>query len=284
MSAGVYVILAVRDRAKGEALLARLLSEDPGRRGTVLPLNVADLRSVDAFVESFRALGLPLHLLINNAGVMALPSFQRSPDGIEMQFATNYLGHFHLTDLLLPVLEQSGTSQDPARIINVSSSMHSFMSTLQIDLVKCDSSAAYSPIGQYAVSKAAQILFTVDLNRRLQGRAVKAFAVHPGVIPTNLLSDSAGLAAALDRVLFHNPIFRCMLKTAEEGASTTVYAALDPAAVAAIASGACYFSCNGPCACTAEARDPVAAAALWNLSDGMVKEALSSKAAATSTG
>ena len=277
MSAGVHVILAVRDQARGEALLARLLSAGPGRKGTVLPLNVADLKSVNSFVDKFQALGCPLHLLVNNAGVMALPNFKPSPDGVEMQFATNYLGHFHLTGLLLPLLEQSGRLEDPSRIVNVSSSMHSFMSSFQADAAKCKSPDEYSPLGQYAVSKASQILFTVDLNRRLQDKAVRAFAVHPGVIPTNLLSDSAGVAAALDNVLFHNVIFKSMLKTVEQGASTTVYAALDPAAVTALAAGACYFSCNAPCPCTAAACDPIDAATLWTLSEDMVKAALATK-------
>merc|ERR1719316_1684854 len=99
---------------------------------------------------------------------MALPTFQHSPNGVELQFATNYLGHFRLTGLLLPLLEKCGTPDDPARIVNVSSSMHSFMSAFQPSTAKCDSPTAYSPIGQYAVSKASQILFSVDLNRRLQ--------------------------------------------------------------------------------------------------------------------
>ncbi len=172
-SAGAEVIVPARDVARARAALA-------GVDARVEPIDLLDPASIDALADRFLATGQPLHLLINSAGIMAVP-FQRDSRGYEPQFATNHLGHFQLTRRLLPALRQAGG----ARIVSVSSWGHHFSPVLFDD--PHFQQTAYDPWVGYGQSKTANILFALALDERFAAEGIRAFAVHPGgIIDTNL--------------------------------------------------------------------------------------------------
>ncbi|MFI6007938.1 oxidoreductase [Streptomyces sp. NPDC051243] len=171
--AGAHVVFAVRDLERGRAAAATVHGSTEVRR-----LDLADLSSVREFAHGWE--GRPLDLLINNAGVMMLPE-QRTRDGFEMQFGTNHLGHFTLTNLLLPYVTD--------RVVTLSSSAHR-MGDRKIHFDDLNLTANYSPTRAYAQSKLANLLFVLELQRRLAaaGSSVRAVAAHPGWAATNLQS------------------------------------------------------------------------------------------------
>ena len=258
--AGAEVTLAVRDTAAGERTAA-----DIAAAGTAIHvgrLDLADQASVAAFVAGWSG---PLHLLINNAGVMALPDLQLTPEGWEMQFATNHLGHFALALGLHDALAAAGD----ARIVSLSSVGHMRSPVIFDDLNF--TSRPYDPWLAYGQSKTANILFAVEATRRWAGEGITANAVHPGSILTNLARhmDRAALAD-----LRASGAFR--FKTLEQGAATSVLVATSPQLEGV---GGRYFEdCNeaevvdpsGPgfvaSGVAAYALDPGNATRLWDVS------------------
>ncbi|MFR9800331.1 oxidoreductase [Streptomyces sp. MS06] len=204
--AGAHVVLAVRDEARGRAAAARMSGSTEVRR-----LDLADLASVREFASAWDG---PLNLLVNNAGVMMLPR-QRTRDGFEMQFGTNHLGHFALTNLLLP--------QVTDRVVTVSSGAHRWSGAV-IHFDDLDLDADYTPQRAYAQSKLANLLFTLELQRRLteSGSPVRALAAHPGYAATNLQSHTANPAARVFLKLGN----RLFAQSDEAGALPTLYAAV----------------------------------------------------------
>ncbi|XP_040517058.1 dehydrogenase/reductase SDR family member on chromosome X isoform X1 [Gallus gallus] len=193
--------------------------------------DLASMKSIRQFVQQFRAKNCPLHVLVNNAGVMLVPERQ-TEDGFEVHFGLNYLGHFLLTNLLLDTLKQSGTHSHSARIVTVSSATH-YVGKLHLDDLQ--SRCSYSPHGAYAQSKLALVLFTYRLQHLLtaNGSHVTANVVDPGVVNTELYKH----------VFWVVKVFKWMtawllFKTPEEGASTTIYAAVSPEIEGA---GGCYL-------------------------------------------
>ncbi|WP_181804899.1 oxidoreductase, partial [Streptomyces shenzhenensis] len=179
--AGAHVVFAVRDPERGRAAAARVNGSTEVRR-----LDLADLSSVREFAAGWDR---PLDLLINNAGVMMLPE-QRTKDGFEMQFGTNHLGHFALTNLLLPYVTD--------RVVTVSSGLHrGGDGVIHFDTPNLESS--YTPTRAYAQSKLANLLFVLELQRRLTeaGSRVRALAAHPGYAATNLQRHTASPLARL---------------------------------------------------------------------------------------
>ena len=174
------VILAVRSADKGEEAASQIRQLYPQAQIAVMALNLADLKSVRAFAESFLASHDRLDILINNAGVMALPA-RKTVDGFEMQFGTNHLGHFALTGLLLPALKKT----PGARIVTVSSGVH-VSGDIHFDDLQWEKK--YDRWGAYAQSKLANLLFAYELQRRFAGTGIKAISVscHPGYAATNL--------------------------------------------------------------------------------------------------
>ena len=176
--AGAEVVIPARDAARGNGARERILAEAPGARVTVESLDLASLASVRAFAGRMRAEGRPLDLLLNNAGIMSLPTLQLTEDGYERQFGTNHLGHFALTGLLLPLLLQA----PGARVVTVSSGLAAFA---RIDFDDLQSEKRYRPQGAYEVSKLANLYFTLELDRRAPPGLVSV-AAHPGVAATDL--------------------------------------------------------------------------------------------------
>jgi NAD(P)-dependent dehydrogenase (short-subunit alcohol dehydrogenase family) len=202
--AGARVVLAVRDTAKGEQAAAAIDGTTEVRR-----LDLADLASIRSFAEAWDE---PLDVLVNNAGVMAVPE-RRTKDGFELQIGTNHLGHFALTNLLLPRIDD--------RVVTVSSTAHWF-GRIGLDDLNWER-RRYSRWRAYGQSKLANLLFTLELQRRLSeaGSPVRAYAAHPGYASTNLQGHTSsalqhGLMAVTNRVL---------AQSAEMGALPTLYAA-----------------------------------------------------------
>jgi NAD(P)-dependent dehydrogenase (short-subunit alcohol dehydrogenase family) len=202
---GAAVTLAVRDAAKGEAAAAEM----PGGAVDVRPLDLTSLASVRGFAADWRG---DIDVLVNNAGVMATPE-RRTADGFELQIGTNHLGHFALTNLLLPQIRE--------RVVTVSSTGHR-VGEIHLDDLNWER-RPYHSWRAYGQSKLANLLFTTELQRRLAdaGSPVRAMAVHPGYSATNLQSRTgSGLMNVLGAV--GNRIFA---QSEEMGALPTLYAA-----------------------------------------------------------
>lgn len=186
-----------------------------------LYMDLASLASIRAFVREFEAKRLPLHVLVNNAGVMMVPR-RRTGDGFEEHFGLNYLGHFALTHLLLPRLAASGFEGRSSRVVCVSSATH-YAGRLRLDDLQ--GSRGYSPHGAYAQSKLALVLFAYRLQALMdaRGRPVTANAVDPGVVDTDLYRHVSWGRGRLRRLLAP-----WLFKTPDEGAWTSVFAAVSP--------------------------------------------------------
>lgn len=218
---GAHVVLGCRNAAKGRAALERLLREAPGASAEVVELDMASLASIRAFAAGFAVRGVGLDLLINNAGVMALPTRELTPDGFERQFGTNHLGHFALTGLLMPQLLASSAP----RVVTVASLAHR---DGKIEFDNLQSERHYKPWEAYGASKLANILFAKELDRRARAAhsSLLSVAVHPGVSITNIFANGPGtnsLKAILVKVLA--PV---MMQKDDAGALPTLYAATSP--------------------------------------------------------
>ncbi|XP_014767443.1 uncharacterized protein LOC106884525 [Octopus bimaculoides] len=224
-SLGMHVIIASRCKKHIQKAIDDIKKEQPDAVIEGFEVDLGSMKSVHKFAYEFKSRRLPLHMLINNAGVMYVP-YKKTEDGLEKHIAVNYMGHFLLSILLLPVLNMSGTNQLFARIVNVSSSTHRVGN---IDLSTFTSKGAkpsrYSPYASYSQSKLAMIMATYELARRL--KAAKCFRVtvntlHPGVVDTNLHSNA----------VFPVPLIRCLISrfylTPEQGADTVLHVALSP--------------------------------------------------------
>lgn len=220
---GADVTLAVRSLARGAEAVAAIQGWAPGARVAAERLDLADLRSVRAFADSWaQAHPGGLDLLINNAGIMATPH-RRTPDGFEAQFGTNHLGHFALTGLLLPAL----VARPRSRVVTVSSAAHR-MGRMRFDDLMGE--RRYQSWAAYGQSKLANLLFTRELQRRLDrnGIATLAVAAHPGWAATNLQSAaSRGVSTRWQRP-FADAANRLFGQSAEMGALPTLFAATAP--------------------------------------------------------
>ena len=190
---GAHVVLAARDSSKLTLAVAGIRAEHPNANVETLEVDLASLASVRAFAERLLVAHDRVHILVNNAGVMCTP-FGHTADGFELQFGTNHLGHFLLTNLIAPALLAAGS----ARVVNVSSAGHA-MGTVDFDDPNFEH-RAYDGWASYGQSKTANMLFAVELDRRLRNRGVSAFSVHPGGIQTDLArymtSDDIGALMA----------------------------------------------------------------------------------------
>mgnify|MGYP006290370913 FL=1 len=220
---GARVVMACRNLEKGEKAREMITEAVPGNRPALMELDLADLGSVQRFAEAFRSEYSHLDLLINNAGLMAIP-YRKTADGFEMQFGVNHLGHFALTGLLWPLLEAAPGS----RVVNVSSSAHR-MGEIAFEDLHWDS-RKYRRWKAYGMSKLANILFTREMTRRLNGsgNGVTVAAAHPGYAASNLLakgSEMQGKRFGQRMAAVVNSIFA---QSTEMGTLPILYAATEP--------------------------------------------------------
>ncbi|OQR61466.1 oxidoreductase [Streptomyces maremycinicus] len=249
--AGAHVVLAVRDPRRGEEAAAAVPGSLEVRR-----LDLADLSSVRAFAADWRG---DLDLLINNAGVMNIPE-SRTQDGFETQFGTNHLGHFALTNLLLPHITD--------RVVVLSSGAHRMPGSPRIRFDNLDLAGEYTPMAAYSQSKLANLLFTLELQRRLAGTgsSVRALAAHPGWAATNLQGHDASLL----RRAFMRLGNRLVAQDSRAGALPTLYAAVRDLPGASYVGPDGLFELRGAPALvgrSAAAGDPAAARRLWTVSE-----------------
>jgi NAD(P)-dependent dehydrogenase (short-subunit alcohol dehydrogenase family) len=265
-SVGARVILAGRDEDKLATVALQIVQSVPGATVEVGHLDLTSLAQVRQFAGEFLATNDGLHLLINNAGVMATP-FEHTRDGFELQFGTNHIGHFLLTGLLAPALLRD----PPSRIVNLSSGGHMSSDILWDDLNF--ERHPYDPFIAYGQSKTANILFTVELERRLSGRGVHSYAVHPGLVGTKLgrYMTPEVVAQLMERAKQGGGM--PTRKSLEQGAATSVWAATAPGLEAV--GGSYLADCQVSDHHATWALDPDAAARLWALSEELVGQQFS---------
>ncbi|KAJ3691174.1 hypothetical protein LUZ61_020338 [Rhynchospora tenuis] len=265
---GARLILPARSLKAAEEAKARIISECPGSDIIILPLDLSSLASVRSFVSLFLSLDLPLNLLINNAGKFS-DRHAVSEDGVEMTFATNYLGHFLLTKLLLEKMaETAKVTGIEGRIVNVSSTIHSWFTGDGIQYLDnvTRKKIPYDPTKAYSFSKLANVLHTKALSEKLKemNANVTANCVHPGIVRTRLTRDREGLIT--DVVFF---LASKLLKTIPQAAATTCYVAVHP--TLAGVSGKYFSDCNESATSKLACNDQEAFR-LWEFSDKLTIE------------
>ncbi|KAI3706603.1 hypothetical protein L6452_24464 [Arctium lappa] len=266
---GAHVIIAARNMEAANEAKQTILKTYEYAKIDVFHLDLSSLKSVKTFADDFIALNLPLNVLINNAGIMFCP-YQLSQDGIEMQFATNHLGHFYLTNLLLDKMKNTASATGiEGRIVNVSSvaHLHTYEEGIKFDAINDKNS--YSDKKAYGQSKLASILHANELSRRLkeEGVNITVNCVHPGLIMTNLMKHSLNLMRIMKLLTY------VLWKNVPQGAATTCYVAVHPNLKGV--SGKYFLDCNEWPA-SDFARDPKMAKKLWDYSNHLLDSALQS--------
>lgn len=272
---GAQVVLACRDRHRGEEAIHRLKTDSGGIDVELAMLDLASLASVHEYATQELERQRPLHILINNAGVWSPPKRLESADGFELQFGTNVLGHFALTALLLPALQLAAAAESSSgainrpRIVTIASVAHKRGAIHFDDL---QSVRSYSPLAAYQQSKLANLLFTFELDRLLRAAnsPIMSVAAHPGIADTHLFRR--GNHSTLERGLrtaFGHAI-GIFLNTDSEGALPTLYAA-----TAEAVEGGGYYGPQGfkemrgedvgPAQIAPQAKDIASAVRLWQV-------------------
>jgi NAD(P)-dependent dehydrogenase (short-subunit alcohol dehydrogenase family) len=262
-AAGAQVVIAARNAQRGQEAIERIKQEVPNAQVQFESVDLSDLSSVRALGKRLGSTLPRLDVLINNAAIMAPPQRGTSADGLEMQFATNYAGHFVLTAELLPLLRKS----DSPRVVTLSSiAVH--RGSMNLDDLQ--STQAYVPFAAYAQSKLACLMFALELQRRSDaaGWGIQSMAAHPGVAVTELVARGPGLDSEQGRQW---SAMRNNMQTAAQGAVPTLYAATAPEA-----RGGTYYGPTGEqeirgplgiATVPAAAKDAATAARLWTISE-----------------
>lgn len=242
---GAHVIVATRTREKGAPVVEQIVRA--GGTGDVVEIDLGSLASVRAAAAAVLAKGVPIHLLVNNAGLAGHRGL--TVDGFEIHFGVNHIGHFVLTDLLLERVRAAA----PSRIVTVASAAHARARGIDFDAMR-RKTRSLSGWSEYSVSKLANVLFSAELARRLEGTGVSTYAVHPGVVGTDLWR----------RVPWPiRPLIQRRLLTNAEGARTTLHCCTSPDAQAQ--TGLYWDEC-APRRPSRTARDPDLARTLWERS------------------
>jgi NAD(P)-dependent dehydrogenase (short-subunit alcohol dehydrogenase family) len=264
--AGAEVLVAGRNAEKGSAAITTIKRVAPSAKVRFEKLDLASLASVRAFAAKLVANGRPLDLLINNAGVMNLPTRRLTEDGFELQFGTNHLSHFALTGLLLPVLRKA----EAPRVVNVSSVAHRGG---KIDFANLHAERKYRSWPAYQQSKLANLLFTFELQRRsdANGWGLMCNAAHPGFARTDLIPNGPGAKGMM--AVMSKTLGLFISHSAAAGALPTLFAATSPAA-----APMGYYGPNGfyemkgavaPAKIFPQAQDEAVARRLWDVSEGL---------------
>lgn len=239
-AAGADVIMAIRNRAKGETAVEEIRAEVPNAKLTIKSLDLASLASVKALSDELNAEGRPIDLLINNAGVMQPPERETTAEGFELQFGSNHLGHFALTGHLLPLLRAAARP----RVTTLSSSA-ARLGGVQFDDLQWEHN--YNPTGAYSQSKSANLMFAIELERRSKrGRwGIMSNSAHPGLCKTNL--QLSGPSQGKESPTLMERFYRAtrvvtpfMWQSIDEGILPTLYAA-----TAADAEGGAFYGPRG---------------------------------------
>ncbi|CAK9055750.1 unnamed protein product [Durusdinium trenchii] len=237
MKYGCHVIWAVRSPDKAASVLNQLEKKEKlTGKATILKIELSDLSSVKPFVESFLALNLPLHYLICNAGIMSPTEWLPSKQGFELQFATNNLSHFLLTELLMPKLKETAKTGE-VRVVILSSLAGASCYNFDPAKIPCPQEE-YNEFSEYAVSKAVDCLHARHIQKHEKN--IIACAVHPGIIGTGLGGGNRGLTS----LLYNGMTMAMFRKPVTKGAATTMYCTVSPDVTEHSQKGAFfYFNC-----------------------------------------
>jgi NAD(P)-dependent dehydrogenase (short-subunit alcohol dehydrogenase family) len=270
--AGAEVILAVRNRQKGEDAVARVRADVPDARLSIRDLDLSSLASVAAFGNTLSAEGRPVDFLVNNAGIMTPPKREVTEDGFELQFGSNYLGHFALTAHLLPLLR---AARSP-RVLSLSSIL---ARAGRLDWDDLQSEGRYRPQRAYGLSKLAALMFARELERRsvLGGWGVRSNAAHPGATVTNLQvtgpTHGGNGSQLMQRVNRASHRIGWLWQEVPEGILPALYASTSPDA-----AGGGYYGPGGfaeltggpkPAAVPKRALSDADCVRLWDVSEGL---------------
>eukprot|EP01018_Ginkgo_biloba_P032425 Gb_01341 [translate_table: standard] len=261
---GARLIIPARNLKRAEDVKARIQKESPGADIMVLELDLSSFASIRRFATMLEDLGLPINILINNAGKFC-HEFELSEDGFEMTFATNHFGHFLLTQLLLnKMVETARETGIEGRIVNVSSVVHTWLGKDGIQFQELRNPKRYNATRAYSQSKLANVLHAKELASRLKRMKanVTANAVHPGIVRT-------GITRGHNEVITDSVFFLAskLLKSIPQAASSTCYVAAH-SSMAGI-SGKYFADCN-EASCSTLANDPEQTAQLWRISEAMI--------------
>ena len=259
------VVLACRDLGKARTAAAKITASSPGADVEVMALDLSDLASVRGFSDAFHLQHQALHVLCNNAGVMAIP-YRLTTDGFEMQFGTNHLGHFALTGLLLDLI----LATDGSRVVNVASGAHR-MGSIRFDDLQWKN--GYGKWRAYGQSKLANLLFTFELQRKADsaGKKFLSVACHPGYAATNLQAVGPRMSGSSTMEYLTEIGNKLFSQSAAMGALPTEYAAVSPNV-----HGGDYIGPDSigelwghpkKVGCSAAAQDTAAAKRLWEVSE-----------------
>ena len=248
---GAHVFIACRSIEKGQAAVDEIRKATGNSQVEILALDLGDFASIRQCAQTFLARDLPLHLLINNAGLAGAKGLTKS--GFELAFGTNHLGPFLLTQLLLDRIKRSA----PARIVTVASRAHTRVSGINFDAVQ-KPTIGKAGLPEYGVSKLANVLFSAELGRRLAGTGVATYSLHPGVVASDVWRELPQPFRALAKLF---------MISVEEGAATTIYCATSPDVAGQ--SGLYYDKCSvrNP---SSVGQDRALAAELWKRSEAWV--------------
>jgi len=249
---GARLTLICRNRARGEDVIGEIRHRTGNDAVALMLADLSVQQSIRELAAEFLSRGEPLHVLVNNAGVFNLKP-EVMADGIETVFAVNHLSYFLLTMLLLERIKQSA----PARIVNVASAAHRHGT---IDFDDLGGERRYRPMRIYGQSKLANILFTYELARRLEGTGVTVNCAHPGAVATGLATNNGALVKLL------MPLVGLFMRSPEQGAVTQIYLASSPEVEGV--SGK-YFVDSKPAQSSAESYDSAVARRLWEVSERM---------------
>ncbi len=259
---GYHTTLICRNSEKGESLKQRIAAETGNHDIDIILADLTSLEDVSKASQCYIDSGKPLHLLINNAGIINT-THETTQDDYEAMFAVNYLSVFLLTTQLLPLLKSSGNQTDNnSRIINVSS--EGYKMAKRIDFENINAEKGFKTFPVYGHSKLALMLFNLELAEQLSNHPVNTYTVHPGAVNTNL---GSGDNTILSRFLF--PIFRPFLKSPEQGAATTLYLAFEPKVDG---HNGFYFANSKVRKVGKQANDSAQAKTLWSWTDNRLSE------------
>lgn len=252
---GYFVVILCRSKERGEKALAEIMQESGSKDVEMLNCDLGSLDSIRESAASFKSKYSRLDVLVNNAGVI-LPGRHETSDGFELQFGTNHLGHFLLTNLLLELITKSA----PARIVNVASGAHK---AGKIHFEDINLTKNFNLVRAYSQSKLANVLFTYELAERLKGTGVTVNCLHPGAVATQMgVNRETGFGTLITRML--KPFFQ----TPAEGAATAIYLASSSEVEGVTGK---YFYKKKPTASSRQSHNKELAKRLWSLSEKLVE-------------
>lgn len=251
---GATVVMVCRSKVKGEKAAEEIINSTGNKSVHLIVGDMSSQREILTVAKKFEHKFGSIHVLVNNAGGL-LPKRELSADGIEKTFATNHMGYFLLTNLLLSNLARSA----PARVVNVASSVHHYA---KLDFANLQGERKYRQFQAYALSKLANVLFTYELARRMEGTRVTVNCMEPGAVYTNFYNNS-GFGLKL-----FSSMFGWTMRSSEKGAETVIYLATSPEVEGVTGK---YFKDKKPIPSSDLSTDPALSARLWEVSDRLVK-------------